>query len=522
MGDRFPDAPFTGERAGVRRDRLGTLRALPADEQHDRFLAARPTQRPEQSIRAAGTFEVQADDRGVGIVDQPVEHLARRDVDGVAHAEHLGEPHASVGAAIDDVAGETTALRHDAHAADGVRRVQLERLSPGRAEHADAVRADHARLHLARGREQVVAQCRAAGTDFVEATADHVHERHPPRCGAHDVGATRCGHRHQQIVDRRVDRGEVVNRAHAVDLGGVGMQRVEIVGPTEGAVRGEGAVAETAPRRRRTRDRDRPRCEQSGEVGRGRRVGRDGRVAQGEAGVERDRPGRRDQHRVALELDQLVTEPHGQPVGAGESHEDLDDGVGGHRGPAAELAERTRARELAHQRTRVGLLEREHAQRHQVEQFRDRATEAERGDESERLSPYDAHDELDAVVGRVLFLDEEARGRDSVAPQSRAHVVDRDAELVVFEPEAHGPELGLVHDAGPVRLQRERRAERARVRNVGARDALRHRHTEVAERRLHVGLGDGGGAGGLAVRHRTVAPRSRPAPCASRRQRGRR
>ena len=83
-GDRLPDAPLAGERTGVRRDRLGALRALPADEQHDGLAAARAAQRVEQAIRPRRPLEVQADHGGVGIVDQPVEHFGRRDVDGVA------------------------------------------------------------------------------------------------------------------------------------------------------------------------------------------------------------------------------------------------------------------------------------------------------------------------------------------------------------------------------------------------------------------------------------------------------
>ena len=128
--------------------------------------------------------------------------------------------------------------------------------------------------------EQLVAQRRAVGADLVEAATDHVDERHPPRRRADDVRAAWRGHRDQQVVDRLVDLAEVGDRGNAVDLLGVGVQRVEIVVPPERAVRRERAVAEAAPRRRRAGDRDRARREQAGEVGRRRRLRRRRCVAQ--------------------------------------------------------------------------------------------------------------------------------------------------------------------------------------------------------------------------------------------------
>ena len=55
------------------------------------------------------------------------------------------------------------------------------------------------------------------------------------------------------------------------------------------------------------------------------------------------------------------------------------------------------------------LVEREHADRDEVEQLGERAAEPERDDEPEGLPPDHADDELDAVAGVALLLDEEAR-----------------------------------------------------------------------------------------------------------------
>ena len=95
-------------------------------------------------------------------------------------------------------------------------------------------------------------------------------------------------------------------------------------------------------------------------------------------------------------------------------------------------------------------------------------------------------------------------------------------ELVVVEAELHRAEVGLVHDAGPEGLQHERRAERARVRSVSFRVTPFGTDTP---RSRSAAFTSGSGTTvvtAAAVRHRTVAPRSRPAPSASRPEAGRR
>ena len=180
---------------------------------------------------------------------------------------------------------------------------------------------------VARRVEQAAAQRRAVGTDLVEATADHVHERDPPGGGA-DTSAQRARRVPRRAGSRRARRcsRDVGHRGHAVDLVALGMERVQMRRPSRrrGTRRAHGC-------RTPLRVVDAPATATA--RGANSRVKSVRRAARREAGVPASRstrrassataPRRRDQHRVALELVELVAEPGGETVGAGERQQRL-------------------------------------------------------------------------------------------------------------------------------------------------------------------------------------------------------
>ena len=339
-------------------------------------------------------------------------------------------------------------------------------------------------------------------------------------------------YRHQQVVDGLGELRDAGHRGHAVDRGRGRMEREQVLVPTERAIGGERPVPEPATATRRARDCHRARREQPGEVGHGRaHLGRSPCVArhrsQHQAGVECHRGVTGGEHRVALQLVELVAQPGGESVRTGERQEECDERIVIDRRPAAVSRERGRAWDLRDEVARVGGGQREQTHRHLAERLGEGAAESERHHQTERLAAHDAREELDATRSLALLLHQEAGRCHAVTGEHRRHASHGIRELAGCDAEANRADVRLVHDPAPERFHHERAGERGDVARADVpgldRDGGGRRHTEPAERRLHVGLGhrrpavaerERTAAVDGCFRHRTRARRSRPAPCA--------
>ena len=131
------DGVRAGERAGVRRGGLRTLRMAARLDHHDRLGARRRPRGGHELARVVDGFDVEQDGAGRAVDREVVETIAEIDIDVIAERDHGGEAHVALRRPFHETGCNSTRLRNEGEVS-GVRAPRREAgVEPaGRREHA--------------------------------------------------------------------------------------------------------------------------------------------------------------------------------------------------------------------------------------------------------------------------------------------------------------------------------------------------------------------------------------------------
>jgi len=138
------DLVASGESPGVRRGRLGAGAGPSRLENDDGLYLAGPERLPHKLLPAVGPLDVHTYDVGVGVVLEIAQQVRLIDVDLVADADELGEPHLGLGRPVQHGAAHRSRLGGDGDGAGHGVDVGKGDVHPLMGVHdAHAVRAEH-------------------------------------------------------------------------------------------------------------------------------------------------------------------------------------------------------------------------------------------------------------------------------------------------------------------------------------------------------------------------------------------
>jgi hypothetical protein len=147
------------ERARVRGRRRLPLGRTPGLHQDDRLVARRRARGRHELARRGDRFHVEQDGARLGVVGQPVEHVAEIDVGALAQRDEVREAHAAPARPVEQGRHQRAGLRHEcqlprlrAHVGEAgvqadVRRQQAQAVGPEDAQQVRARRVQHGLFH---------------------------------------------------------------------------------------------------------------------------------------------------------------------------------------------------------------------------------------------------------------------------------------------------------------------------------------------------------------------------------------
>ena len=180
------------------------------------------------------------------------------------------------------------------------------------------------------------------------------------------------------------------------------------------------------------------------------------RAGDHQPGIGDDRPVRRHDEGVDLELAKLRADAGQHAVGPGDGDEQSGHDVAIDRRPAAVSVEEDVGAKAAQHFERASVIDGREPERDVVEQFGQRAARAD-DDGGTELVGGGADDQLEPCFGLLFHV--ERRGRQTVARQVGDHRRGGRGQRVVVEAQPHRADVGLVHDARAECLQHQRRPQ---------------------------------------------------------------
>ena len=271
--ERADHRVVAGHRAGVRQRGLLAGRAGADLERHDRLARLlRGPGRPGERRRVADLLEEQADDPGVRVLGQVLQHVRGADHRLVADRGQRADPDRAGPQEAEHDAGQRAALQRDADRSRGQRQRDRQRERRGarvRVEEAQAVRAEQGDALVPGAGHQAVFQRPAFRAGLAEPGRQHDRVAHAGRARVLQHAFHRVRRRHDE---RQVGGlGQVAQAGHggAAERGGV--PRVDRQQRPGEADRGAAQRHEPGPARGvgGTHDRDRLRREELPEPLRG-------------------------------------------------------------------------------------------------------------------------------------------------------------------------------------------------------------------------------------------------------------
>ena len=219
-----------------------------------------------------------------------------------------------------------------------------------------------------------------------------------------------------------------------------------------------------------------------------------------EPGVHCHRSAWGGDHRVALQLGQIVGEAHRETVGPGHGQQQLDERVDIHWRLAPKAGQQLGPSESGHHGLGVGSGDGGQPQHHLVEHLGEGAAQAEGSHWAERGPVNYPHQQLHPGL-RLLFHQETVE-----TPAGLSHCYRHLGRFVVQleggHPHTHRVHIALVHHASAEALQHQRLAQPIGRHQISQHRGVGHRVVEgrhhafgyyypsIGEQRLDFGLGD--------------------------------
>ena len=159
-------------------------------------------------------------------------------------------------------------------------------------------------------------------------------------------------------------------------------------------------------------------------------------------GIHGDGATRPGNHRVALQLGQLVAQPISHPVGTGNGQQQVHERVGIHRWLAPETGQQLSPFEAGHHRLGVSPADRQQPQHHLVKHLRQGPPQTERHHQAKRRPVHHPNQQLNSSF--CLLLDEKPFEAGAYCRSIRCHRRSFVVQLIGGQPQTHRPYIRLM------------------------------------------------------------------------------